>query len=79
MRWAVVLLIGIAGCLAVVMSFKGSVSRTAPPTSAVRQALPALTITPPIAAEPNDIFEDVTEKAGVAVRGDEPLIRKDTI
>jgi hypothetical protein len=65
LKWVVVLIIGLAGCLAVVMSFKGSVSRSAPRTGGAQQPVAALSITPSIAAEPNDIFEDVTEKAGV--------------
>jgi enediyne biosynthesis protein E4 len=65
LKWVVVLIIGIAGCLAVVMSFKASVSRSAPGNGGAQQPVAALSITPPVTAEPNDIFEDVTEKAGV--------------
>jgi enediyne biosynthesis protein E4 len=64
-KWAIVLVIGIAGCFAVIMSFKGSVSRSAPRSGGTQQPVAALSITPPIKAEPEDLFEDVTEKAGI--------------
>jgi len=65
LKWVVVLIVGLAGGLAVIMTFKGSVSRSAPRSGGAQSPVAALTITPPIVAEPNDIFEDVTEKAGV--------------
>jgi enediyne biosynthesis protein E4 len=61
----VVAILGAAGCLAVVISFKKSVSRSAPSASLAQQPVAALSVTPPLPAEPADIFEDVTEKAGV--------------
>jgi len=48
-----------------VLSFKKSVSRSAPGASLAQQPLVALSVTPPLRAGPADIFEDVTEKAGI--------------
>ena len=42
-----------------------SVTRSAPRGSVSRQPVAALSVTPAIVAEPNDLFEDVTEKAGI--------------
>ena len=47
------------------LSFKKSVSRSAPGASLAQQPLVALSVTPPLRAGPADIFEDVTEKAGI--------------
>src|SRR5947209_275844 len=47
----------------VLLAFKKSVSRSAPGGSQVPVA--ALTITPPVKADPGDIFEDATAKAGL--------------
>jgi hypothetical protein len=49
--------------LAILAFFKRSVTRTAPELS--RSSTPALTVTPPIAAGKDDLFEDVTAKAGI--------------
>ena len=56
---AVVLVAGIA----VLMSFKGSAIRTAPAGSPTSTA--ALTITPTVTPGKEDLFEDVTSKAGI--------------
>ncbi|HWV99025.1 MAG TPA: CRTAC1 family protein [Candidatus Acidoferrum sp.] len=62
---AVVAILGVVGGLAGVLSFKKSVSRSAPGASLAQQPLVALSVTPPLRAGPADIFEDVTEKAGI--------------
>jgi hypothetical protein len=49
----------------VLMAFKSSVSRTAPIGGNSPLPVAALTVTPPVKAEPEDIFEDVSEKAGL--------------
>ena len=67
-RWRRLLLLGVvglAGCLGLVISFRRSVSRSAPRGGVAQQPVAALAVTPPIAAGPNDLFEDVTEKAGL--------------
>src|SRR5580765_3417900 len=57
-----VAVVSLAG-LATLISFKSSVMRTAP--AATPASTPALTITPAIAAGTEDLFEDVTTKAGI--------------
>src|SRR5262245_29936397 len=49
--------------LATLLLFKQSVMRTAPAASTGSTA--ALTVTPPIPAGKNDLFEDITAKAGI--------------
>src|SRR5215472_6295534 len=63
--WKAAVLLGAVLVIAVVIisSFKKSVLRTAPPGS--QQTVAALTITPPVAPNPEDLFEDVTSKAGL--------------
>jgi len=58
-------ILGAVGCLAVVISFKNSVTRSAPSAGLGQQPVAALSVTPPLPAGPADLFEDVTEKAGV--------------
>jgi hypothetical protein len=65
LRLVVLAVVAMAGGLAVVIAFRSSVTRSAPRGSTSRQPVAALSVTPPIAAEPNDLFEDVTEKAGL--------------
>jgi hypothetical protein len=48
---------------AILLSFKRSAIRTAPATSQASTA--ALTVTQPVTAGQNDLFEDVTSKAGI--------------
>ena len=67
-RWRRVVLVAVVGmgaCLAVVISFKRSVSRSAPRGGVSRQPVAALSVTPSITAGANDLFEDVTAKAGI--------------
>ena len=49
--------------LAAILTFKKSVLRSAPPGSTA--AVPALTLTPPVMAGQDDLFEDVNERAGI--------------
>ena len=65
LRLVVLAVEAMVGGLAVVIAFRSSVTRSAPCGSTSRQPVAALSVTPPIAAEPNDLFEDVTEKAGL--------------
>ena len=60
---ALIVLVVILAGLATLISFKSSVMRTAP--AATPASTPALTITPAIAAGKDDLFEDVTTKAGI--------------
>ena len=61
----VVAVVPMVGGLAVVIAFRSSVTRSAPRGSTSRQPVAALSVTPPVAAEPSDLFEDVSEKAGL--------------
>ena len=54
---------GVAVGLGLAALLKQPPKRRAPETS--QAAVPALTVTPPIAAGMNDVFEDVTTKAGI--------------
>ena len=65
LRIGILAVVAMFACLAVVISFKRSVSRSAPRGGASQQPVAALSVTPPVAAGPTDIFEDVTEKAGI--------------
>ena len=62
---AVLAVVAMVGGLAVVIAFRNSVTRSAPRGSVSRQPVAALSVTPAIVAEPNDLFEDVSEKAGL--------------
>ncbi len=63
---AVLLALGLVLTVVIILSFKKSVSRSAGSGTAP-SVVPAatLTATPPIPAEPSDLFEDVTAKAGI--------------
>ena len=65
LRIVVLVVVGLAGCVAVLVSFKRSVSRSAPRGSPSQQPVAALSVTPALTAGPKDLFEDVTEKAGL--------------
>ena len=58
-------MVGVVGCLVVVLGCKRSVSPSAPGAGLAQQPLVGLSVTPALRAGPADIFEDVTEKAGV--------------
>src|SRR5690242_11822771 len=62
-KGAFVLAVVLALGLGVVLSFKTSVRRTAPAASGI--PVPASAVTPPVIAAKEDLFEDVTEKAGI--------------
>jgi len=64
-RFALLAATGLAAGLAVIIAFRRSVTRSAPSGSPSRQPVAALSVTPPLKAEPNDLFEDVSEKAGL--------------
>jgi hypothetical protein len=57
---------GVALALGVVVGFKKSVARSAPGETTSRQPVAALSVTPPVVPGPDDLFEDVTSKAGLA-------------
>jgi hypothetical protein len=63
--WKIIAALGLMALLgsAVVLTFKKSVTRAAPPSSNAPVA--ALTLTPTIDAGKDDLFEDVTAKAGI--------------
>jgi len=65
LRLLLFLVVALAGGLAVIISFRSSVSRTAPRATISTRPVAALSVTPPIPADPNDLFEDVSEKAGL--------------
>src|SRR5436190_4717412 len=50
--------VAVTGILAKRLAFK-------PSAGSSRPAVPALAVTPPVSAGPNDLFEDVTSKAGI--------------
>jgi hypothetical protein len=63
--WTGVFVLGLVLALgaATIVLFKKSVMRAAPTES--RPLVPALTVTPPVVAGKDDLFEDVTAKAGI--------------
>ncbi|HEV2353075.1 MAG TPA: VCBS repeat-containing protein, partial [Puia sp.] len=64
LRGGVLILLALSALgFGVILSFKRAVVRSAPATS--QGAVPALTVTPPVVAGKDDLFEDVTEKAGI--------------
>ena len=65
LRLVILAVVAMVGGLAVVIAFRSSVTRSAPRGSISRQPVAALSVTPPVAAEPSDLFEDVSEKAGL--------------
>ena len=65
LRFIILAVVVVAGGLAVVIAFRSSVTRSAPRGNAAQQPVAALSVTPPVVAGPDDLFEDVTAKAGI--------------
>ena len=61
-RFAAVIAVGLVLALAAI-AIKRQLAK--PIAGAPRPLVPALAVTPPIPAGPNDLFEDVTAKAGI--------------